>query len=282
MNYPRNKTPHISVIIPVFNRASTIERAIISVLKQSYKYYELIVVDDGSTDLTPSILKKYNSRIKVITLKQNCGVSHARNEGINASTGKYIALLDSDDEWKKRFLETQVNYFNLHPQIKILQTDEIWIRNGKRINQMKIHLKKEGYIFNICLARCMISPSAVTIKKEIFDSCGLFDTDYPACEDYELWLRIASRYPVGLLPERLMIKYGGHEDQLSRTVLFLDRYRIQALDKLLTLNWFNERQTPLATDMLLRKARIYHQGCLRHDKSKNAEKIAAIIQKYEK
>ena len=222
----QNIYPKFSVIIPVFNREKFIHRAIESVLNQSYKNFELIVVDDGSTDETPNIIKKYP--IKIITQK-NRGVSAARNAGIKASKGDIIAFLDSDDEWKRDKLLVQADFFIKNPSYKIHQTDEIWIKNGKFLNKKKIHQKKEGFIFYDSLHLCLISPSAVAIKKELFDEIGLFREDFEVCEDYELWLRITKKYPVGFSIEKMVIKYGGHEDQLSQKYFAMDRWRVKAM-----------------------------------------------------
>ncbi|WP_236584221.1 MULTISPECIES: glycosyltransferase family A protein [unclassified Nitratiruptor] len=222
----QNISPLFSVIIPVYNRANVIKRAIESVLHQTYKDFELIVVDDGSTDETPKILEQYP--IQVIR-QENRGVSAARNSGIKAAKGKIIAFLDSDDEWKKNHLETHAEFFEKNPDYTIHQTDEIWIRNGKFLNKKKIHQKKSGYIFYDSLHLCLISPSAVAIKKELFDEVGLFREDFEVCEDYELWLRITKKYPVGFSPIQTVIKYGGHEDQLSQKYFGMDRWRIKAM-----------------------------------------------------
>ncbi|MBU0650624.1 glycosyltransferase, partial [bacterium] len=122
--------------------------------------------------------------------QKNSGVSSARNKGILLSKGKYLAFLDSDDEWKKNKLKKQIEFFKENPALKICQTDEEWIRNGKWINQKKIHQKKSGWIFEPSLELCLISPSSVIIHKDIFDHIGLFDETLMACEDYDLWLRI--------------------------------------------------------------------------------------------
>ena len=222
----QNFYPKFSVIIPVFNRENFIKRAVESVLNQSYKNFELIVVNDGSTDKTLDVIKNYP--IKIIS-QENRGVSSARNRGIKASYGDIITFLDSDDEWKKDKLKIQANFFMNNPEYKIHQTDEIWIKNGKFLNKKRIHQKKEGYIFYDSLHLCLISPSAVAIKREIFDEVGLFREDFEVCEDYELWLRITKKYPVGFSPEKMVIKHGGHKDQLSQKYFAMDRWRVKAL-----------------------------------------------------
>lgn len=255
--------PEVSVMIPTFNRRNVLRRAVGSVLAQTFRDFELIVVDDGSTDGTQKIVGAYCSPKSVAEPVLNAldesalfvagntplhagvkhlqfirqkhrGVSSARNAGIRRACAELIAFLDSDDEWLPEKLERQVQFFRDHPKSKIVQTEEIWIRNGRRVNPMKKHKKYGGRIFKHCLPLCIVSPSAVMMKRELFDEVGLFDESLPACEDYDLWLRIACRYPIDLIDEPLIIKYGGYADQLSRTIPTLDRYRIQSLVKILS------------------------------------------------
>ncbi len=222
---------NISVIIPTYNRASTIERALQSVLGQTFPPQEIIVVDDASTDNTSEILEKYSDKISIITNPKNSGVSISRNVGIQQARGDWIAFLDSDDQWESRKLEKQNQFHAVHPELKISQCDEIWIRNGVRVNPMDKHAKRGGWIFEACVPRCIVSPSAVIIHKQIFKHLGLFDVNFLACEDYDLWLRIAPHYEIGLLPEKLVTRFGGHEDQLSRKYWGMDRFRITAMEK---------------------------------------------------
>ena len=222
---------NISVIIPTYNRASTIERAIQSVLDQSFPALEIVVVEDASTDNTPEILEQYADKIRIITNGSNRGVSFSRNAGIQNARGDWIAFLDSDDEWIPAKLERQKQFHEAHPTLLISQCDEIWIRNSVRVNPMTKHKKKGGWIFEACIPICIVSPSAVIIHKRVFEHIGLFDVNFLACEDYDLWLRIALHYEIGLLDEKLVTRYGGHEDQLSRKYWGMDRFRITAMEK---------------------------------------------------
>ncbi len=221
----------ISVIIPTFNRARTIERAMISVFRQTHPALEIIIVDDASTDETPEILEEYEDKIKIITNPSNRGVSYSRNVGIEAACGDWIAFLDSDDRWDKHKLETQKVFHESNPELSISQCDEIWIRNGVRVNPMAKHAKQGGWIFEACIPRCIVSPSAVIIHHSVFEKVGEFDVHLMACEDYDLWLRIAPHYEIGLLDKKLVTRYGGHEDQLSRKFWGMDRFRITAMEK---------------------------------------------------
>ena len=220
----------ISVIIPVYNRSSFIKRAIDSVLKQSLKNFELIVVDDGSSDDTPKILKRYKDSIKIITIK-NSGVSTARNVGIKASSYEWICFLDSDDIWHEDKLKMQLNFHKLHPKILFSHTNEKWIRDNKEIKQKAIHKKPSGWCFEENLLFCKIAPSTAMVHKSLFEKVGLFDESLEVCEDYDLWLRILREYEVGLVEDVLTTKYAGHDDQLSTKHHSMDKFKIEALLK---------------------------------------------------
>ena len=224
----------ISIVIPTYNRDHCLNRAIKSVLNQTFSTIECIVVDDGSTDETASLLESYQNQISVITHSQNKGVSASRNSGIKNAKYSWISFLDSDDEWIAEKLQNQISFLERYPFYSVLQSNEKWIRNGKPFNQKKHHKKKSGYIFQPCLERCMIGPSSVIIHKSVFDQFGVFDESLPACEDYDLWLRLSRSLLIGLEPSESLKKYGGHPDQLSTSIQALDKYRIMALEKALS------------------------------------------------
>ena len=249
----------ISVIIPTFNRRYVLHRAIESVVNQTRPPIEIIVVDDGSTDGTKDWLANSFPSVKYI-YHDNKGVSSARNIGIEVSKGSWVSFLDSDDEWMPTKLEEQENHINKNPEIKFCHTNEIWIRNGVRVNQMKKHQKYGGDIFEKCLDICRISPSSVLIKKDVLDKIGLFDESLKVCEDYDMWLRWASRFSVLFLDRQLIIKYGGHSDQLSRVNSGIERYRIKSLENLLNSHILSEVQSRHARDQLVIKLKIYAKG----------------------
>lgn len=248
----------ISVVIPTFDRAHTIGRALDSVLNQSRKADEIIVIDDGSTDDTSSILENIRD-IHVIHTENN-GVSSARNSGIKSSGGNWIAFLDSDDEWMPQKLEKQISLIQSNSEIKLVHSNEIWIRNGKRVNPQKKHEKSGGDIFRKCLPLCLISPSSVLVHRDLLDEVGLFDENLPACEDYDLWLRICAKHRVHYIEESLIIKYGGHEDQLSRKYWGMDRFRIKSLLGLLDSGDLSADQRKWTRDMIREKANIFIPG----------------------
>ncbi len=259
----------VSVILPTYNRRGFLQQAVDSVLTQTCPANEVIVVDDGSTDGTADLLATYGNRLKVIR-QPNRGVSAARNAGIRHAQGEFIALLDSDDYWLPEKLAAQLAFFNTHPDAVICQTEETWIRNGRRVNPKKRHQKFSGMIFEKTLPLCLISPSAVMIRSALFDEVGLFDESLPACEDYDLWLRISWKYPVYLIETPLIVKRGGHDDQLS-AMPELDKYRIQALIKILNQDCLSLPQHRAAMDMLRQKCRIYAIGCRKRGRIQEAE-----------
>ena len=220
--YLRMKLPLVSVIIPTFNRAYCLRDSIQSVLDQ--RAFELIVVNDGSKDDTDKILGHF-PKIKVKKYNNNRGVSFARNKGLEKAKGSLICFLDSDDIWEEGKLETQVKWMQGHPECKAVYTDEIWIRNGVRVNPMNKHKKYSGDIFKQCLPLCIVSPSSIMLRKSVLEEVGRFDEKMPVCEDYDLWLRIAVRYHFKFLKEKFIVKRGGHDDQLSRKHWGMDRWR---------------------------------------------------------
>ncbi len=267
----------VNVIIPTYNRSWAVKRAIDSVFAQTYPHFQLIVVDDGSTDDTKRLLDTYDDPRMVVLTQPNRGVSAARNTGIRAGRGDLISLLDSDDLWLPDKLSRQVDFFEHHPDALICQTEEIWIRNGRRVNPKKRHQKPQGMIFEPSLALCLVSPSAVMIRRKLLDEVGLFDENLPACEDYDLWLRISWKYPIYLIDAPLIIKHGGHADQLSRAPE-LDKYRIAALCKLLDAEYLNKKQTQSALKMLKEKCRIYAGGCLKRNRQETAHHYLNLAQ----
>ena len=255
----------ISVIIPTFNRKHTLQRAIDSVLAQTFKPFEIIIVDDGSKDGTKEWLLQNYPSVQYIHQPNN-GVSSARNKGIQISQGSWIALLDSDDEWMPEKLEYQSRFLEMNRDSSFCHTNEIWIRNGVRVNQMKKHKKYGGDIFKHCLDICRISPSSSIIKKDVFEEVGAFDESLTVCEDYDLWLRVTAKFNILFLDEPLIKKYGGHLDQLSRVPEGIEQYRIRSLEKILSMGSLTETQYRSAKDMLIHKLNIYAKGLKKRDK----------------
>lgn len=265
----------VSVIIPTHNRADVLGRAIASVLGQTWADFELFVVDDGSTDATPRVLAEFDDPRLTGMHQENKGVSSARNRGIAASGGRLIALLDSDDHWMPDKLEKQVR-FMAESGFAICQTDEIWIRNGVRVNPRFKHAKPAGWFLDRSLDLCLISPSCVMFTRSLWDELGPFDESLPACEDYSLWLRVGARHPVGLVPEPLVVKTGGHADQLSRRIIGLDLYRVYAMIDLLRNMALDDEQRTLVEAALRERVRLYAQGCIKHGKDEEAARVREL------
>ena len=249
----------VSVVIPTYNRIETLGRALRSVINQTFSDWELIVVDDGSTDGT---VKMILSKYPAIHLHRqgHTGVSSARNAGVALASGEWIAFLDSDDAWLPEKLERQLSHLAKEPELRLSHTDEIWIRHDTRVNQPKEYAKSGGRIYHRCLPRCCICPSSVLMHRDLFNEIGGFDETFPVCEDYDLWLRITAREPVHHLDEALVRKYGGHEDQLSTNTWGMDRYRIRALEKILIEKILTPKDQLLTKETLIKKLRILITG----------------------
>jgi glycosyltransferase involved in cell wall biosynthesis len=256
--------PRVSVIIPTYNRADLVQQALASVKAQTYRDFEIVVVDDGGTDGTFEVLSAWRE-IRVLRHAGRRGVSAARNTGIIAARGEWLAFLDSDDLWLPDKLARQISLLEGQPELLVCQTGETWVRRGVRVNKPLSHRQVGGKIFLPSLARCMISPSAVILHRRLISDHGGFDETLPAAEDYDLWLRLTWRYEVGLVDEPLVIKRGGHPDQLSRQ-RGLDRFRIRALVKLVQEPGLPEPYARAARRMLAAKCAIYAQGCEKRGK----------------
>jgi glycosyltransferase involved in cell wall biosynthesis len=269
----------ISVIIPTFNRAHTLKRAIDSVLCQTYAPHEIIVIDDGSTDNTSELLTHYQN-LKVIKT-ENQGVSLARNLGIQAASGEWIAFLDSDDEWLPFKLQKQVAMIEDRPHLKLIHSDEMWIRKDVRVNPHKKHQKGGGDQYLPSLLMCMISPSATIMQRETLFELGLFDESYPCCEDYDLWLKFTSLYPVGFINEMLIKKYGGHPDQLSQKYQAMDYWRVKSLAWILQHRSLSEEKEQATRDVLKKKCEILLQGYEKHgNKHEHYHHVLAFYQSW--
>ena len=259
-------TLEVSVIIPTFNRRPMVVEAIRSVLVQREVRFELIVVDDGSTDGTPAAveetLENATAAVRFIRTERR-GVAAARNLGVEAAAAPLIGFLDSDDLWKPEKLSRQLAYLRDHREYRISQCNESWVRNGRRVNPGLRHLKHAGDVFIGSLRTCLISPSAVIMETDLFRDLGGFDETMTAGEDYDLWLRILLRYEVGLLEEMLVVRRAGHGDQLSATVPAIDRFRILALAKLLAAPELTGVKRIATAEVLAEKSRLYANGLLR-------------------
>ena len=270
--------PTADVVIPAYDRAHLLGRALDSVLAQTRPPRRVIVVDDGSADDTSVLLARYPEVIHLY--QENRGVSAARNLGIRHCRSDWIAFLDSDDEWFPEKLKQQFAALQEQPDYRLSHCDEIWIRNVPRVHPTNRHLKRGGMIFEHCLPLCVISPSAALIQRSLLEEVGGFSEDLPACEDYDLWLRICSRHPVLYVDRPLLRKYGGHEDQLSRKYWGMDRFRVQALRDLLDAGTLSDSYRQAALDSLREKCRILVAGAKRRGNQRIVDEYESLQARY--
>ncbi len=264
-----------SIIIPTYNRCDFVCEAIDSVRKQTFEDFELIVVDDGSTDGTESAVRDIDDPRLRYMRQPNRGVSAARNVGVANSCGPLIAFLDSDDLWLPEKLAVQLRFMEQNPEVSICQTEELWHRKGRRVNPKVKHQKRSGWIFADCLPLCIVSPSAVMMRRDAFDALGGFDEGLAACEDYDLWLRASLRYEIRTLPDALIVKRGGHADQLSGQ-WGLDRYRVMALEKILRDPMLPCDMRPLVEAEISRRSRIIAAGAAKRGNADLAREFGSI------
>jgi glycosyltransferase involved in cell wall biosynthesis len=276
----------ITVIIPTFNRASFLQEAISSVLAQDYFSgkmpgcdWELLIIDDGSDDDTRDVVSAFRDTVHYV-YREHGGVSAARNAGLSLARGKFIAFLDSDDLWKKEKLSFQMEFMEAHPEANVCCTEEIWIRHGRRHNPMKKHQKYSGWIFDKVLPLCLLSLSSALFRRAVFEEIGNFDEDLPACEDYDLGIRLAQKMPIYFLKEPLIIKRGGHPDQLSRQFWGMDRFRVRALEKALSPSLSPEHEKLVRAE-IVKKSRILLAGFMKRGNQGEIRKYLAIVEKYE-
>jgi glycosyltransferase involved in cell wall biosynthesis len=197
--------PRVSVIIPVYNGAAFVVKAIESVFNQTYRSYEIIVADDGSTDSTLDVLQNFGNRITVLELPHR-GISTTRNKAINSSHGEFIALLDSDDIWESEKLELQVTFLDSHPDYALVYSyhTNFTDNNEDSVAQVK-KLDLQGYVFkNLLTKTASPANSTIMVRRHVFNEAGGYNETLTALEDYELNLRIARKYKIGRIPQSLL------------------------------------------------------------------------------
>ena len=272
----------VTIIIPTYNRMSYLQSTIDSILGQNYTQFRIIVVDDGSNDGTADFVRGLRDpeKVEYIRFSHSGLPGKVRNTGARIAKGEYLAFLDSDDLWKPEKLARQVAFFEEHPDILICHTREIWQRGERIVSQAGQRHKRSGDIFIDALKKCIIGPSTVMMRRELFEEFGGFREDLEIAEDYELWLRITAKYPVGYIDEPLVIKRGGHLDQLSEKYGQIEIFRIKALLLNLEAGTFRGDQRDLAARELARKCRVYANGCEKRGKSEEARHYREIAGRY--
>lgn len=268
--------PSVSIVIPVFDRIQPLERALESLQKQTFQDFDVVVVDDHSTEDILSVTKKYKVRyLKTI----GKGVSAARNTGIQSSDSELVAFLDSDDEWLPTKLELQVKYLSLNQDCTIVHSNELWIRSGQPVNQGLKHQKMGGRIFSQCTELCLIAPSSVLVRRSFFKKVGLFDESFPVCEDFDLWLRITATEDIGFITEPLVIKHGGHKDQLSMQFHSMDLWRVRALNKHIENSNLTANEKLALRKTMKTKCEILLKGFKKHQNFENMAEIECYLDK---
>ncbi len=272
--------PFFSIIIPVYNRCELLERAVASVLAQTDPDFELIIVDDGSTDGTAAMVRACgDARVQYI-YQPHRGVAAARNQGLARAGGTFAAFLDSDDRWLPEKLERFRQVIRDFPGVLIFHSEEVWSRRGKRLNPKKKHRKPDGLAYRQALPLCCISISTAVIHRDVFADVGLFDESFTACEDYDFWLRATFHYPVKLISEYLTEKDGGRPDQLSMSVWGMDRFRIRALDKMLSSGLLPDDDYRATLRELKKKVDVFARGARKRGRKTEADYYQALAGKY--
>jgi len=276
------KNPFFSIIIPSYNRANFLKIAVRSVLNQDFTDYELIVVDDGSYDNTKKVIDSISDKRFKSLYQSHKGVSAARNNGLGLAKGKFICFLDSDDRFCKNKLSITFSYIKKYPKYKIFHTEEIWYKKGNLLPQKIHHKKPSGSAFENAAKLCCIGMSTAVVKKEIFKEIGNFDEKLPACEDYDFWLRVTSKFDIFLIPHQLTLKEGGHPDQQSKKYPAMDIFRIYALQKTLESKKLAKNYRKVALNELKHKCSIYLKGAKKRNKISEINKYQELIKKFEK
>lgn len=277
--------PVVSVIIPSYNRAELLSEAVKSVTAQTFRDFELIVADDGSTDGTAARLAALGfssvpgSRLLHLRLRHGGTPGRARNRGAAAARGGLLAFLDSDDLWLPEKLERQLPLLRKR---RISHTRELWLRNGREVSQAGQRHRREGDIFDDSLVKCVIGPSTVVLERGLFEECGGFREDMEIAEDYELWLRITAREDVSYRDEVLTIKRAGSGDQLSEKYGQIEIFRIHGLKRLVDGNYFSAdpEKAVSARAELARKCFIHAAGCRKRGKDTDAAEYDRFAKMY--
>ena len=220
--------PLVSVIIPTYNRAAYLQKALQSVKEQTYQPLEIIVIDDGSTDDTRIMLEGCEVQLRYI-YQENKGISGARNTGIRNANGEYVAFLDSDDYWVPEKTAQQVALFKQHPEYGLVASRCASIRLDGSYRERN-RPGRSGWILEDLFKANFIRTSAAMVKKECFENIGLFDEELKECEEYDLWLRIAAQYPMGFIDKSLAV-YVDNPEGMSTDSLTGRLYRLKVLEK---------------------------------------------------
>ncbi len=211
-----SQTRQVSVVISTYNRARMLKRAIQSVLNQTFQDFELIVVDNASTDHTKEVVQSFSEeRLHYLCHEQNRGGSAARNTGIKYAQGPYIAFLDDDDEWFPQKLEKQLKKMEAAQSAGLIYVgSEVFNEKKQKIEQVYLPQYRGQVYERVLLSTIFSSVSNVLVRRECFQKVGLFDEELSSCQDWEMWLRIAREYEFDFVPE-VLLRINVHEDHIS-------------------------------------------------------------------
>ena len=236
-----DNSPLVSVVLPTYNCARFLPESVGAVLSQTYTHYEVIVVDDGSTDNTKDVLNPFMQKIRYIKLEQNKGLPVARNTGIQSARGKYVAFIDADDLWLPEKLQTDIEYFETHPEVSMVYSKHINIdEKGRVVNgSVKKQLPSGNVFTQLFSEQNFVIASSVVVRKNVFETTGLFDEQLFNCQDWDLWLRIAFHFQVAGINKPL-VKYRHNPHSLSKNRNNVLKYQKIVIDKI--YNKFKDKE----------------------------------------
>ena len=272
----------VTIVILNWNGKRFLAPCLDAVLAQTFRDFEIVLVDNGSSDGSVQFLQRHYPQVRLIVNQRNLGFAAANNQAIRASGSEFVATLNNDTEVEPGWLEALVATVQSDSQVGMCASKMLFAHRRDVINSAGIALDRVGIAWDRLGGRpddpTTAAPEevfgpcagAALYRRQMLDEIGLFNENLPVCEDYDLWLRISCRYPVHLITEPLVIKEGGHEDQLSSRYWGMDRFRIHSIAALMRSGHLDERQLALAQDELGNKCRIYANGCLKRGKWKEA------------
>jgi glycosyltransferase involved in cell wall biosynthesis len=287
----------VSVVVPTHNKKEMVTEAIESVLAQSYRDCELIVVDDGSTDGTPlHVFSTFGAQPEAIEILSkmnpnavrpfshsfahdgipiqyhyiaNRGLSAARNRGIKFAHGSCVAFLEAEDLWNPAHLETHATFHEENDWARVSHIGECHVRDRSRAGKARKAPPASGWIFQQALETSPICISAAMAHRTCFAECGGFDENLPACEDYDLWLRFAARYPIHFLEGTEIVRRSSRFQSSNRSWTW-DRYRVYALEKSFQSGKLNAEQRLLVAEEIVKKCERLVEGFKRQKSEERA------------
>ena len=266
-------SPLVSVILPTYNCARFLPEAIESILLQTYNSYEIIVIDDGSTDNTKEILHPFMQRIRYIGLEENKGLPTTRNIGIQSARGEYIAFIDADDLWLPEKLETVVTYFDDHPEVSMVYSRHLNIDEHGHISgeSAKKSLPSGNVFIRLFSEQNFILTSTAVVQKKVFETTGMFDESFYNCQDWDMWLRISFYFKVAGI-NKLLVKYRHNPHSLSKNRDNVLRYQKLVIDK--TYQAFKDSKNGIS-EKLYKKRLALHYAKVGRYHLKNGNKVQA-------